>query len=65
VNPARWLLILSDALLLFPLVAVVGTDIHVLGLLGPVLMAVEVSTLLLLTMSAVRWVLRAMKHGES
>jgi ribose/xylose/arabinose/galactoside ABC-type transport system permease subunit len=65
VNPARWLVILSDALLLFPLVAVVGTDIRVLELLGPVLMALEVSILLLLTMSAVRWVLRAMRHGES
>jgi hypothetical protein len=65
VNPARGLVILSDALLLFPLVAVVGTDIRVLELLGPVLMALEVSILLLLTMSAVRWVLRVMRHGES
>lgn len=65
VNPARWLVILSDALLLFPLVAIVGTDIRVLELLSPVLMALEVSVLLLITMSAVRGVLRAVNPTES
>lgn len=65
VNPARWLVTLSDTLLLFPLVAIVGTDIRVLELLSPVLMALEVSVLLLIAMSAVRGVLRAVKHAKS
>ncbi|KAF0209551.1 MAG: hypothetical protein FD171_276 [Actinobacteria bacterium] len=65
VNPARWLVILSDTLLLFPLVSIVGTDIRVLERLSPVLMALEVSILLLIAMSAVRGVLRAVKHAKS
>jgi hypothetical protein len=64
VNPAGLLVILSDTLLLFPLVAVVGPDIGLIEVLGPVLMAVEVSLLLLLIMGALRWATRVLERSD-
>lgn len=63
-DPARWLVMLSDALVLFPLVAIVGSDTRLLTFLGPVLTAVELSAVLLLVMAVARWATRRrLEHG--
>ena len=62
-NPPGLLVMFSDAALLFPLVAVVGPNIRLIGLLAPMLMAVEVSAMLLLIMAVARWAGRAIRRS--
>jgi hypothetical protein len=59
-NPAKWLVMLSDVALLFPLVAVVGIN-RMIDWLAPVLMALEVSLLLVLIMGAIRLAGRSLR----